>query len=43
MTISFRTAAVTEEIGDAPYLPFFAKRLIEVFEKMISIVAGSAR
>jgi hypothetical protein len=43
VTISFRTVAVTEEIDDAPYLPLFAKRLIEVFEKMISIVARGAR
>jgi hypothetical protein len=43
VTISFRTFAATEESDDTPSHPLFAKRPGEVFEKMISIVARSAR
>jgi hypothetical protein len=43
VTISSRTYAATEEIDDAPSPPLFAKKPGEVFEKMISIVARSAR
>ena len=43
VTISFRAVAVTEEIDYVPYLPFLAKRPIDVTEKMITIVARSAR
>jgi hypothetical protein len=43
VTKSCRPFAVTEEIDDTPSPPLFAKRPGEVFEKMISIVARSAR
>jgi hypothetical protein len=43
VTVSFRTLALTEEIEQPLSPPRFAKRPVEVIEKMISTTARNTR